>query len=44
MDSSEKVKNRDGKELDCIVSDASGCTCVVVWEGDVNWLEDVISW
>ena len=37
-----KVKNREGKELkkqDCVVGDASGCTCVVVWERDVNRLK-----
>ena len=43
VDSSEKVKNRDGMEQekqDCVVGDASGCTRVVLWEGDVNWLEE----
>ena len=43
VDSIEKVKNREGKELqkqDCVVGDASGCTCVVVWERDVNRLKE----
>lgn len=39
----EKVKSRDGKELekqDCLVGDSSGCTRVVLWEQDVGQLKE----
>ena len=39
VDSPEKVKNRQGKELskqDCIVGDASSCSHLVLWEEDVG--------
>ena len=38
-DAPEKVKNREGKELekqDCVVGDSSACGRVVLWEGDVG--------
>ena len=43
VDPTERVKNRDGKELvkqDCVVVDSSGCTHVVVWEKDVGRLQE----
>lgn len=39
VDALEKVKNREGKELekrDCVVGDSSACGRVVLWERDVG--------
>ena len=39
VDTPEKVKNKQGKELnkqDCIVGDASSCGRLVLWEEDVG--------
>lgn len=43
MDAPEKVKNKQGKEinkLDCIVGDVSSCGHLVLWEEDVGKLDE----